>query len=52
MPTVWMFCGLPGAGKSYLVDYIISRQEFDGIICSSDAVIDEISNEYGLTYDD
>lgn len=52
MPTCYMMIGLPGSGKSYLVDAIISDSDFNGIICSSDAVIEQISNEYGLTYDD
>jgi tRNA uridine 5-carbamoylmethylation protein Kti12 len=46
--------GLPGSGKSYVADTIrIGREyDFNGWICSTDGVIDNIAEEYGLTYND
>ena len=52
MPTCYVMVGLPGVGKSYLVDMILSKDDFDGIVASSDAVIESIAEEYGLMYDE
>jgi tRNA uridine 5-carbamoylmethylation protein Kti12 len=46
--------GLPGSGKSYVAETIrISRKyDFNGSICSTDDVIENIATDYGLTYND
>lgn len=53
MPTLYMLCGVPGAGKSTWTNHYISvssKPRRDVTILSTDDILENIAAEHGMTY--